>query len=121
MHQRINNVLTQIQEKNTLKLQLEREQKLLEKEISDLNSEVQILDKVAELFKFLLDEMILDNVKKVENLVTYGLKVVFPDQDLKFEGIPKHGKGTIGIEFKTVKDSQIVGDVIESFGEVWLL
>jgi len=113
---RIDQVLSRIRETNVIRKQVQKESDNLEKEISYLHSEIKILDKVVELFKHLLDELIVDNVRKVENLVTYGLKVAFPAQDLRFKAEVKRGKGKIGIEFKTIKDGKIVGEAMETFG-----
>jgi len=116
MKSQIDQLLYRIQETTIVHKQLLKKSEDLEKEITDLESETRILDKVVELFKHLLDDLIVDNVKKVEDLVTYGLKVAFPDQDLKFEAQVKRGKGKIGLEFKTIKNGQIVGEVLETFG-----
>jgi len=116
MLERLNNVLDRTLEVNVIKKQIEKELSQTEQEITSLNSEIALLDKVVELFKHLLDKLIVSNVSKVEKLVTFGLKSVFYDQNLIFEGKIKRGKGKIGVEFQTVKDGKIVGDAIESFG-----
>lgn len=116
MKARIEETLSRIQEVNVIRKQIQKNSENLESEIAHLNSEIKILDKVVELFKHLLDELIVDNVKKVEDLVTYGLKVAFPDQDLQFKADVKRGKGKIGLEFKTIKDGKIVGEALETFG-----
>lgn len=116
MKTRIKTVLSRIQEVGIIKKQIQKDSDNLEKEIDHLNSEIKILDKVVELFKHLLDELIVDNVKRVDNLVTYGLKVAFPDQNLEFKAKVKPGKGKIGVEFETIKDGKIVGETVETFG-----
>lgn len=116
MKTRIKGVLSKVQEVGVIRKQIQKESDSLEKEIDRLNSEIKILDKVVELFKHLLDELIVDNVKKVDSLVTYGLRVAFPDQNLEFKAKVKPGKGKIGVEFETTKDGKIIGDPIETFG-----
>jgi len=116
MQTRLNDVLDRTLEVNVIKKQIEKELSQFENEITNLNSEIILLDKVVELFKHLLDKLIISNVSKVEKLVTFGLKSVFYDQNLIFEGKIKRGKGKIGVEFLTTKDGQISGDAIESFG-----
>ena len=116
MKARIETTLSRIHEANIIRKQIQKNFDGLEEEITHLSSEIKILDKVVELFKHLLDELIVDNVKKVEDLVTYGLKVAFPDQDLQFKAEVKKGKGKVGIEFNTIKDGKIVGEAIETFG-----
>jgi len=55
------------------------------------------LDKVAALFKTLIDREITDNVQAVEKLLTEGLRAVFDDQDLwvTAEVEAKHGKVSV--------------------------
>jgi hypothetical protein len=89
---------------------------ILEIEISKLDKEIMTLDKVGNLFKHLLDVMLEKKKQDIEQLVTYGLKTVFDDQNLKFhiEVEPKYN--SVYTTFKTEQVGVAQGDVIENFG-----
>ena len=89
---------------------------LIEKEITDLETDVSILDKVSSLFKHLLDTLLEEKKKDIEQLVTYGLKTVFTDQDLKFHINLEQKYGGIATTFKTEQVGEAEGDVLENFG-----
>jgi hypothetical protein len=78
------------------------------------------LDKVAELFKLLIDKEITDGVSAVEKLLTDGLRAVFDDQDLwvTSEVEAKHGKVNVDlITHQRNPDGTIVmGSSNEAFG-----
>lgn len=75
--------------------------KSLEEERNTLKADIEILTKVSAVLKHLLDVMVKDEITKMSGLVSYGLKTVFDDQDLKF--IPQITKKNekIHIELKT--------------------
>lgn len=83
-------------------------------EISTLKKEVEILTKTSSVLKHLLDVMVKDEITKMADLITYGLKSIFEDQSLTF--VPKIIKKNekIHIELKT-ENNGIEGD-FESFG-----
>jgi|SRR5579863_5286337 len=102
-----------------LRLQGSYEQQLdqkavLEKEISQLKSDNVILVQTTEVLKKLLDDLLIENVKEIEDLVTRGLKAVFRDQDLAFKAIPGEWGGKLAIEFQT-EERHVTGDT-EAFG-----
>lgn len=55
-----------------------------ENEIQTLEEENDVLVKVGELFRILLDKLVLGQVQAIEALVTEGLKTIFTDQKLSF-------------------------------------
>lgn len=83
-------------------------------EVSLLKVEVDILTKTSALLKHLLNLMVNDEISKMSNLITYGLKTIFEDQSLTF--VPKIIKKNekMHIELKT-ENNGIEGDY-ESFG-----
>ena len=83
-------------------------------EISLLKKEVDVLTKTSALLKHLLNIMVNDEITKMADLITYGLKTIFEDQSLTF--VPKIIKKNekMHIELKTENDG-IEGDY-ESFG-----
>jgi DNA repair exonuclease SbcCD ATPase subunit len=55
------------------------------KEIDQLSSRIEVLVKVGELFRALMDRLVLSHVRSVESVITEGLRSIFFDQTLTFE------------------------------------
>lgn len=93
---------------------LKKQELDLLKEIDDFKKEVDVLSRTSIVLKHLLDVMVKDEINKMADLITYGLKTIFEDQSLSF--IPKIIKKNekIHIELKT-ENGGIEGD-FESFG-----
>ena len=53
-------------------------------EIEHIDTEAEVLSRVTELYRVLMDRMVLSQVKVLESLVSEGLKAIFFDQDLSF-------------------------------------
>lgn len=68
-------------------------------EIERLSGEVELLTKVGELFRMLMDKMVTNQVHVIEQIVTEGLQSIFHDLDLYFESEigPKYNK--IAVDF----------------------
>jgi chromosome segregation ATPase len=105
----------------TLRDQIAQDLKEREAEVQHLTSETEILTKVVELFRFLMDQLVEHQVRIVERLGTKGMQSVFPDLDLSLESEvdPKYNK--IAVEFflrKGSPDSPYShrGSPLESFG-----
>lgn len=88
----------------------------LQNEVANLEQEIDTLDKVSSLFKHLLDALLDEKKQEIQQLVTYGLKTVFTDQDLKFHINIEPKYGSIATSFKTEMVDVAEGDVLESFG-----
>jgi len=88
----------------------------VESEIISLESEIGLLDKVSSLFKHLLDSLLEEKKQEIQKLVTYGLKTVFTDQDLRFHINIEPKYNTIYTNFKTEQVGVAEGDVLDSFG-----
>jgi chromosome segregation ATPase len=89
---------------------------IMELEISKLDKEIMTLDKVGSLFKHLLDVMLEKKKQDIEQLVTYGLKTVFDDQNLKFHIDVEPKYNSVYTTFKTEQVGVAQGDVLENFG-----
>lgn len=65
----------------------------IEREIIFLEEDIEVIEKTKATFKHLFDTMVLDGVKKIESLLTYGLSTVFENQKLsvKIEVSEKRG------------------------------
>jgi hypothetical protein len=55
------------------------------KEIDQLSVQIDVLAKVGELFRALMDLLVLSHVRSVEAVITEGLRTIFFDQKLSFE------------------------------------
>lgn len=88
----------------------------IQDEITRLDLDMATLEKVSSLFKHLLDSLLDEKKQEIQHLVTYGLKSVFTDQDLKFHINIEPKYGTISTSFKTEMVGVAEGDVLESFG-----
>ncbi len=88
----------------------------IETEVNNLENEISVLDKVSSLFKHLLDSLLEEKKQEIEKLVTYGLKTVFTDQDLRFHINIEPKYNTISTSFKTEQVGVTEGDVLDSFG-----
>lgn len=88
----------------------------VQNEVDSLETSIDTLDKVSSLFKHLLDSLLDEKKQEIQHLVTYGLKTVFTDQDLKFHINIEPKYGTISTSFKTESVGVAEGDVLESFG-----
>jgi len=89
---------------------------LIEKEIQSLEDELSLLGKVSSLFKHLLDSLLEEKKQEIQKLVTYGLKTVFTDQNLKFHINIEPKYNTLYTNFKTEQVGVTEGDVLNSFG-----
>ncbi len=88
----------------------------IENEINNLEADINVLDKVSNLFKHLLDNLLDEKKQEIQKLVTYGLKTVFHDQDLRFHINIEPKYNTIYTSFKTEQVGVAEGDVLDSFG-----
>lgn len=92
----------------------------LSAEVDSLGATVEKLLKVEELFRALLDVMVVQRMHVLEAVVTDGFQTIFSGQDLHFESDigPKYGK--ISIDFKIRQGSEegiiIRGSPTDSFG-----
>jgi hypothetical protein len=81
---------------------LKARQVSLNKEISSIKDDIDVLVKSSAVLKHLLDVMVKDEINKMAGLVTYGLKSVFNDQDISFvPEITKKGE-RLHIDLKTI-------------------
>jgi DNA repair ATPase RecN len=89
-------------------------------EVEALGLTVEKLLKVEELFRALLDVLVVQRIKVLETVVTDGFQTIFTGQDLHFESDigPKYGK--LSIDFKIRQGSPegiiIRGSPTDSFG-----
>jgi hypothetical protein len=83
----------------TLRDRLQQDLHSKELEVEALSRKTDQLTKVSELFRVLMDLLVLKQVRSVEDIVTEGFRSIFHDQELSFESevSPKYGK--IAVDF----------------------
>jgi len=72
-------------------------------EIKRLESEEELLDLVAGLFRTLIDNEVTEGVKAVEHLQGEGLRAVFNDQDIRVRAEVELQRGKVSVELVTVQ------------------
>lgn len=90
--------------------------------IDSLKEEKDVLTKSEKVLKFLIDKLVRQDLTNMDNLITYGLRTVFPYKDIKFKSeIEERGKKIL-INLQTIdsgnvldSDSKSSVHVIESF------
>jgi hypothetical protein len=100
---------------------LERERTALEVEVGRLGGQIEKLLKVEELFRALMDQLVVHQVRALEAVVTDGLQTIFFDQHLHFESDIEAKYGKVSIDFQlrqgAVDDPLTIrGRPLESFG-----
>lgn len=104
----------------TLRDQLKGDLDRKRSEVEDLSAQIVLRSKVEELFKALIDALVMNQVQAIETMVTEGLQTIFFDQDLKFEAEvrPKYNKVSIEFFIKQLEKGglEIKGKPLESFG-----
>jgi len=103
----------------TLRGQLQENLEETKAEVEHLSSEIDVLTKVEELFRVLMDALVVNQVKTIEKVVTEGFQTIFFDQDLYFESEvgPKYNKMSIDFFIRQVRNGVTVrGKPLDSFG-----
>lgn len=105
----------------TLRDRLADELASKEQEVEHLGQEIVLLTSVAELFRFLVDQLVEKQVRIVDKVASDGLRTVFPDRDLSLESevSPKYNKISVDFFFrKGDKDSPFShrGKPLAAFG-----
>lgn len=95
---------------------------VLDKEVKKLNDENAILQKTEKVLKHLIDKLVKKDLKKMDQLVTYGLKTVYPEKDIEFRSEIDEYRDKLRILLKTFYNGKEVSSnsfssvsVIESF------
>jgi hypothetical protein len=85
-----------------------------------LTQESEVLAKVADLFRNLLDQEIVGNAKTAETLLTEGLGVIFDDQTISVRADVEVQRGKVSVQFNTIQKKsdgvEVVGSVTDSYG-----
>lgn len=84
-------------------------------EVERLVKEQGVLVKVIELYRVLMDKMVMGQVQALESVVTEGLQAIFHDQDLSF-GIEISAKWNKVSADPYLMQGDVRGHPLESFG-----
>ena len=83
---------------NALKKQAE-----IESRVYYLEGEVELLERVADLFRALIDKEVIENAKTTQDLLTEGLQAVFEDLDLSVRADVDISRGKVSVDLITVQ------------------
>lgn len=75
----------------------------LHQNIAHLEAEGEVLDRVADLFRTLIDREVVDNAQVVESLLTEGLQAIFDDLDLSVRSEIDIQRGKVAVDLLTVQ------------------
>ena len=68
-----------------------------------LEGEVEVLDRVADLFRVLIDREVIDNAETAQDLLTEGLQAVFNDLDIKVRADVDIQRGKVAVDLITIQ------------------
>lgn len=74
-----------------------------ERQVLELEAEEEVLSRVADLFRMLVDREVIDNAKTVEALLTEGLQAIFDDLDLSVRAETDIQRGKVSVDLITVQ------------------
>lgn len=74
-----------------------------EARIIHLEGDISLLDKVADLFRLLIDQEVIDNAKTAQELLTEGLQAVFDDLDLAVRSEVNIERGKVSVDLLTIQ------------------
>lgn len=86
-----------------------------EDEIQQKRKDIKVLEKVEELFKFLLDKHVHKYAESFSEIISEGLQTIFSDQNISFEAVVSQKRGKVWVDFETVQNG-IRGPSLDSFG-----
>lgn len=117
---RLQNLSTTVTKVTSVRDQLREELVEKEDEVSRLASKADVLTKVLELYRVLMDKLILNQTRIIEKVVTEGLQTIFYDQNLSFLVETSQWGNRVSVEFYICKGNPdkggIKGEPIGSFG-----
>lgn len=76
----------------------------VEDQIVELEAEEAILNRVADLFRFMIDQEVIENAKTAQDLLTEGLRAVFDDLDLSVRADVAVKAGKVSVDLVTIQE-----------------
>jgi len=71
--------------------------------IFDLEAESEVLERVGDLFRVLIDKEVIDNARNAQDLLTEGLRAIFDDLDLSVRSEVEVKRGRVSVDLLTVQ------------------
>jgi hypothetical protein len=75
----------------------------VEAQIIELEGEEALLNRVADLFRHLIDQEVIENAKTAQDLLTEGLRAVFDDLDLSVRSDVDIQRGKVSVDLVTIQ------------------
>jgi len=103
----------------TLRRRLQQDREAKSKDVGELTRRLDVLAKVSELFRSLMDMLVMAHVRSIEMVVTEGLRAVFDDQTMVFEAEVQQRYNKVAIDFYLRQDHKRVSiraHPLEAFG-----
>lgn len=72
-------------------------------QVAVLEAEDEVLSRVADLFRVLIDQEVMDNAKTVESLLTEGMQAIFDDLDLSVRTEIEVQRGKVAVDLITIQ------------------
>jgi DNA repair exonuclease SbcCD ATPase subunit len=82
----------------------------LSTEVATLETNVDKYEKATKVIAALVDKMVQKDLQDIDNLVNYGLKIVFPDRDLLFKSSMVMVGNKMQVDFTTYDTGDEVSD-----------
>ena len=77
-----------------------------EMSIAVLKKDADILEKTEKVLKYLTDKLVKNDLSKMDNLITYGLRTVYPDKNIQFRSeVQERGK-KMWIDLQTINNGK---------------
>jgi len=103
----------------TIRRRLQQDRDAKSRDVEELTRKLDVLAKVSELFRALMDMLVMSHVRSIEGVVTEGLRSVFDDQTLAFEAEVQQRYNKVAIDFYLRQDHKRVSvraHPLEAFG-----
>ena len=81
----------------------DRRLKDLEVRVVELEGQEEVLARVADLFRALIDKEVIDNANTAQDLLTEGLQAIFDDLDLSVRAAVDIQRGKVSVDLLTVQ------------------
>lgn len=117
---RLDDLLAKATRLQAVRDQIQSDLEARQSEIAVLTRRQETLTKVTELYRVLMDSMIMGQVQTIEKVINEGIRTIFYDQDLTFMAEVGTSRGKISVDFFLAKGDPerggFKGSLMESFG-----
>jgi ABC-type branched-subunit amino acid transport system ATPase component len=99
MNLRVKALEEKVSRLETLRGKLQEDLTAMKAEVEHLSTEIEVLTKVEELFRVLMDLLVVKQVRVIEEVITEGFQTILYDQNLHFESEISTKYNKISIDF----------------------